>query len=729
MGVVRARDTAGQAVPSTASEVAWTASFLIVLGPFFLLLSGCSARSSMDEAYPALADFDGRIVERVVFVGPEPIGADSLRRVIETEPSHCSLAGMPICLPFGLGEQIHTVDAAMVQDDAQRLELLYDRSGYFGTDVVAAIEPAGEDAAAVYFVITRGDSVILDTLSLTGLDSIVDAEEVRERLPIHSGDLFDLMDFSAAADTVQRVLLNRGYARAQVLRNFSVDTVSNSAVAGLTAVSGPEVTIDSIIVEGAQTLSRRTISRQLFVERGDLLRYRDLIESQRNLYSLDLIQFATVEVAADSLQLSPDDPSRTTVLVQVVEGPVHVIEALVGYGSVDCVRSRLRWVSRSFAGGARRLAVTGSVSKIGIGKPLRTGFGDTFCRAYRRDPFANLLDYRVATDLTQPWFLSPRNHLTLSMYAERESEPSVFRREARGTRLSVARRLDPYAFATLSVDAERASVEAAPAVFCAAFQVCLPTDIRELGRSRWTNTLEAGWVRERTDSPVDPRTGYVVRASTGWATRILGSDIEFVRTVADGSRYIDLRRDRVLALRARFGSLTRATTRRSQTHFLPPDERFYAGGANTVRGFRRNELGPVIYVGDGPVFEDAEVRSIATGGTTVGILNAEYRAPSPFLRSLLRLAVFVDAGTVSTEGDWPFEGSWRVTPGFGFRAETPVGPVRIDIGYNPYAPTRGPLYLTETETGALIRVDDRYAPSRGSFLERFRLHLAIGQPF
>ena len=67
---------------------------------------------------------------------------------------------------------------------------------------------------------------------------------------------------------------------------------------------------------------------------GDLLRATELVASQRNLYGLEIVQFAAVTIAPDSLQVDPSDRSRTTVLVQVVEGPVHVVEAAVGYGTV-----------------------------------------------------------------------------------------------------------------------------------------------------------------------------------------------------------------------------------------------------------------------------------------------------------------------------------------------------------------------------------------------------------
>lgn len=715
-----------------AGQKAWNptgAPAFPIVACLLILVAGCRPQAGAPELYPALAPFEGRPIDRVVFVGPEPLTADSLGRLIETEPTHCSLLGIPICFPFGLGKRTRYVDVAVVQRDVQRLELLYRRSGFFGTRVVSAIEPADGDEVEVSFVITRGDSVILESLALEGLEGVLDTARVREEIPLREGDLFNLTKFALSADTIQRVLLERGYAEAQILRNYTVDLASDRARATLVAVPGPLVVIDSIVVMGTRELSRRTILRQLEFEEGDLLRFSELVDSQRNLYSLELVQFATVTVADDTLQLTPADPSSSTVVVQVTEGPVHVVEAMVGFGSVDCLRTQLRWVSRSFGGGARRLALTGSASKIGIGGPTRADVGESICGAYRGDPLGDALDYRLTAEFTQPWFASPRNHLTVFGFAERISEPNVFRREAQGARVIVARRMGPQSAATFSLDAERATVAAAPAVLCAALQVCLPSDIRELARARWTNIIGASWTHERTNRAVDPSSGYIARGSLAWAAPWLASDLDFIRATIEGSRYVDLGSERVLALHARLGTLFGTASTRPGDDFLPPDERFYAGGANSVRGLRRNELGPVVYVAQGPIFDPDRIESVAVGGAAVAVLNAELRTPAPFLGRAFALAFFVDAGTLSGTEALPFSGSWRVTPGLGVRVGTPIGPVRVDVGYNPYPPQEGPLFLTEPESGTLIRIEDRFRPPRGEFLEQFRLHISIGQAF
>ena len=114
------------------------------------------------------------------------------------------------------------------------------------------------------------------------------------------------------------------------------------------------------------------------------------------------------------------------------------------------------------------------------------------------------------------------------------------------------------------------------------------------------------------------------------------------------------------------------------------------------------------------------------GGTALGLANVELRTPSPILSQRLTMAWFVDAGAVGTRQVWTL-GQWRATPGFGFRAATPVGPFRLDVAYNPSRPNVGPLFYTAGPK--LIGLKNSYAPSSPNFWARLHFTLAIGQAF
>ncbi len=697
--------------------------------------AGCGVRSGGASLYPELVEYEGLEVSDVDFENAAPFGGDTLSALVTTEPTRCNLLGLPFCIPFtDVGRQVHRLNLSRLAADASRLALFYRTEGYFGTAVQPHVDSVS-GGVEVRFEIRRGDPVVLDSLGIEGLDGVLDADSLRAELPSQPGDVFHLVRFTESADQVLRALQELGRPHAQVLRNFSVDTARDRAEATLLVIPGPQVAVDSIVVRGADELGRAGAVRQLTFREGDLLRVTELLESQRNLYALDLVQFASVSLAPDSLQATPGDSTRATVIVQISEAPVHQVDAAAGFGTVDCFRADASWLSRSFGHSARRLALGASVSKLGIG----AGLGGSLCSAFESDTLRDRLDYRATAELTQPYFLGPLNSVTLGVFAERISEPGVFQREAQGGGLAVTRRLGLRSAVTLSFDLERGTTFASPVLFCAAFLVCLPEDIDRLTQPRYRNSLTLSAFRNRTDNPLDPSSGYTLSSAIEWAPPWLFSDVTFVRWTGEGSVYRRLAPNVVGALSLRLGNFFQTARLAGEADFLPPEERFYAGGAATVRGVSRNALGPGIYVAPvatrdtltGDVTADTtRARFVPTGGTTRLVTNAELRFPSPWRSDVLGLAAFVDAGIIGTGHLWEAgTDGLTITPGIGLRITTPVGPVRIDLAYGPARTQPGPLYVSDAETGRLVRVRDVFQRPEDSFWRRLQLHLAVGQAF
>ena len=690
-----------------------------------VVLTGCG-QPPVAEVYPQVTEYSGRIIEELRWVNPEPFSEDSLDTLTQTEETHCRwLSIFPFCFfgtDWGLRER--TLDIATLGQDLARLDQLYRQSGYFGTRVVPEVaEPNGDDAPIhLSLVVHRGDGIVVDSVVVEGTEAIADPDSLARQLPLQDDELFDLEEFVLSADTVLETLRRRGHAYAEVLRNYAVDTLQDRATVWLVAVPGPRVVVDSVIVQGLAALDRPTALRHVVSEEGALLRRQQLNESQRNLYGLELVQFASVRIAPDSLQRTPEDSATATVLVQLTEAPEHVVETLAGYGTQDCARTTAQWTDRSFAGGARRLSITGSLSRF-----LCTAVDTTV-------PFRSEYDYRVAAELRQPYFLTARNNLVATAFAERQSEPMLFQREAQGARLALSHRIAERELLSASVDVERRQTVAAPALYCAAFAVCTPEDLADLGRTRWRNALSANWLRDAGNDVINPTSGYTLQTTLLWASPLLLSDYEFLRASAQGALYHQVSPGWVLAGYLRLGSfLTRATI--GAEDFVGPEERFFAGGATSVRGYSRSRLGPGIWLYEGEQIptntevDTLDVEFYPTGGTSVSVASIEARFPSPVLGDLTSFAAFIDAGAVGLDPLWEMNAQWRVTPGMGVRVQTPVGPIRIDVAYNPYSQTRAPLYVQDFDTGTLRRIDDGYQPADQTFLERLQFHIGIGQAF
>lgn len=715
------------------------ATLLIVV----LAASGCMGGSRAAELYPGMAEHQNKEIKQIRFVGGEPFGADTLQSMTDSQASHCDLLGLPICIPFlPITRDVHRLNVEAVRRDVARIAGFYRREGYFGTTVIPRAEPLGDSDSDIIltFVVRRGDPIILDSLTIDGTEGILDPDSLARRLPLQPGELFDIAEFEASADQVVRELQARGYAYVELLRNFTVDTIADRAIASLSAVPGVQVRVDSVIVRGADNLGRRAAVRQLGFRKGDLLQLNRLVASQSNLYRLEIVQLASVAIAPDSLQKAPADSATATVLVTIAEVPVNQAEAAVGYGNVECGRAEAAWTNRSFGGGARKFNITASAGKIGIGGFTNAGLAGSICQAFRSDTFQNKLDYRLATELTQPFFISASNQLALSLYTERISEPQVYQRQAEGGRLSINRRLAARTQLVGNLDIERAQTLASPVLFCSTFQVCVPEDFERITQPRFRNTIGLNFARDRTDNPLNAARGYLVRSGVAWAAPWLSSEVTFVRWNGEAAFYRMLKRGWVFAGSLRLGNFFRTASLdpdRPRDDFLPPEERFYAGGATTVRGFNRNALGPGVYItSDSIVIGDDGMPTPATrpatfvpiGGTSLSVVNAEVRFPSPFLGRRLRLAAFVDGGAVGTGNFWNLDPhDLRFTPGMGLRIATPVGPARVDVAFNPYAPVSGVLFHADTASITPIRPD--YTPPAPNFWRRLHVHVAIGQAF
>jgi outer membrane protein assembly factor BamA len=313
----------------------------------------------------------------------------------------------------------------------------------------------------------------------------------------------------------------------------------------------------------------------------------------------------------------------------------------------------------------------------------------------------------------------------------------VYRREEVGGSFGVRRETPRRIPVTLTYRLAFGRTTAPAITFCAYFNACTTGDVAALRERNRLATISALVDIQRANDPLDATRGHHYSLEAGWSDRLLGSDplTEFTRFQADLAWYRPITRGITLAWRVRGGLLwsPRTAFDSGAVAFIPPDQRLYVGGPNDVRGYDRNELGPVVYVvpdsfvtAGGEVTDTSQVRSFPSGGNTFAVGNVELRIPSPIFSQRVRFAFFADAGTLLERGKISFAPAQvRVTPGVGIRIATPLGPARFDVAYNRYDRTEGPLYKVEPN-GDLTLVRDAFSTPRGS---RYTFHITVGQPF
>lgn len=683
-----------------------------------------------------------RVVRELKFEGNRAVDDYTLSTVIATSRSSF-FASASLVRWIGLGEKRY-FDELEFRRDVVRLILYYRQSGYMRVIVDTAVRRTARDAF-VTFRIYEGEPVRVKSLTIDGLTGIVEERRVRRAIPLQVGDPFNRFLFQASADTIAAWLRNRAHPYVQVLRNFDSDAGALTADLRFEVVPGPLVRIGEVQVRGVERVDTNTVLRTISVHPGDLYREDLLYQSQRDLYSTGTFRSAVVSLG-DSVPPTGGD-STARVVVRVAEGPRHRIRFGGGYGTLDCFRAQGGWSAFGLLGDARTLDLSARVSKIGVGWPFDAGLKKKLvCSPLDGDEQSDTLNYNVGLTLFQQGFFSPRHTASLGVFAERRSEFDAYTRTQIGSTFGVvfnARRRVPVGVA-YGISVGRTAAD--PAVFCTAFNVCdvAVQDTLRTPRRFASLTITAS---ERTeDFALDPTSGGHVGITLMHASRILGSDrlYEFNRGELEMARYIPLGRRSVLAWRIHVGALlpARLQLQGQSVKFVPPEQRFYAGGPNSVRGYGANELGPRVYVitndssydttfaaRTGDTIYTSGFRTVATGGNSILLANVELRVPAPVLPERLRLGLFVDVGQVYERQTELYSlKNVRVTPGVGVRVTTPLGPVRMDVAYNGYDQEPGPLRLQTDSTLVDFRPSyQRHRPS--SFWKRLVLQFAIGQAF
>jgi outer membrane protein assembly factor BamA len=649
------------------------------------------------------------------FEGNESFPDRMLRNAILTRETECRsfvFQVVPFC-PLGAEFAIDRsyMNPRVFDQDFIRVQLFYFIRGFREAQVDTVIDRVDDTRVRVTYHIDEGRPIVITRLGVTGLGDANEEDRLARTLPIGPGEPLSLRQLDVARDTLIQRMRNRGYAHADVLRQIGIDSTGYLAEVEFDIYTGTLARYGPIRIVGNDEVSETVIRRMLPFQEGEIYSQEEIFEGQRNLYNLDIFRHAAI---AQDLDHHPD--SIVPLEVQVNEGNTHRVRAGGGWNSAECFLSEGRWVSRNFRGGARRLVVRGRLSNLGTHQ-----LEESICAGAGTGVYGDV-NWSVSTDFTQPWIFSPRNSFTGSVYAERQSLQDVFVRRAVGLNLTLTRTLGRGTLGSAFYRPQLGQLDAAEVFFCTTFLVCDPQQIDVLQSSNRLAPAGLSFSRDRTDRAFSPRDGYTLAADVEHASRITGSHFGYDRVVAEVTSFRGVGEDLVLAGRLRAGRLNAREFRGlgfedgSQPRIAHPQRRFYAGGANSVRGYAESQLGPrvvsvevtdlVFPVGDrveavctpeevavlacdaGPLGE-GRFFSRPTGGDNLveGSLELRFPVHQPHLRG----AAFVDFGQVWDAQAETSLRDVRFTPGVGLRYSTPIGPVRVDLAYRPPRTERVPV--------------------------------------
>lgn len=587
------------------------------------------------------------VLEQIAFRGNAAVDEKTLRRLMATSERRALLPGSG-----------RLVDATLAADLAN-IRGYYALQGFRDTTVgpaqvltaaeAAALDPpiavdtAGSGLAALIgnpearalvlvVPIREGSLHTVASLTLDGAREVA-RDTLLAGLPLTTGGPYHprLLDESLAL--LRKRFADRGFDEAQVSSSLAWNAAGDRVEVVFHVLEGVQAVADRVVVRGNERTRTDVITRAVAVTPGEPLHPERVLGIQRRLYDLGV--FSRVDV--DLLRDAPFTAGRD-VVVRVEEGRSRRVNYGLGYDSEDGFRGLMLLSQGNLFG----RAMLGQFD-------LRLGQRTSSARLLFRQP--TLGDWPVPVSYT--------------LYYQDE-DSSRFVGRIRGTRIEATRLFRPLRFDLLYnyriVDGEAQAGN---------------EDDRELSNVAISSLTPSIFVDHR-DDPVDPRRGWSFLQQLEYAFPAFSADEQFGKLFVQQTGHLPLPwPGHVLAGSLRLGVIEDFTGELGEdrsgalpSNPIPPVERFFAGGRSTHRAFPRDDLGVPGETLDG---------TQGVGGNGLLLANLDWRFP---ITGSFGGVVFADWGNVWR--DWrdvdPADG--RLGAGLGVRYLSPVGPLRVEIGWN-----------------------------------------------
>ena len=500
---------------------------------------------------------------------------------------------------------------------------------------------ADKSLVSVSYDVTEGPKVDFGTTAFEGSTVFSDAE-LKEKVYYRTGKLYNQKDFEDTVSAIQEAYADKGYLQARVQPRYDVQN-------GLLNISfdiseGGIFYIDNVDVSGYGKTKKYVFTRELSIHPGDLYDAAKIRRSQTKIMNLGFINDVQVDLQPTA------DPQKVDLGFNVVEGRPGMFQAGLAMSSMDGLYGEVSVNHLNFLNRAQRLF-------------LRTMFGK------------EILDYTVSW--YTPWIYEKPTSLGVDAFNTRRyrsfvTENQAYTEKRIGGRVKVGPRFNDdiyqlsfgYSFENVDIYDIDPKYMYAPGK--------KPGEYIEKGKTN-ISTFSADAAIDTRDNMWDPTRGWRNSLGVALAGGPIGGDLDlwyfnarsiFNHTVLNvGGNY-----PIVFVLSNKFGSVQPY----GRTKYVPPYEKFFLGGADTVRGYERaGEIGP------------------AYGGDMYYVMNAELRFPiaREGRRNMAQFAFFFDMGNSWDHFDdidfslGPNENQFKAGVGVGLRFTTPALPIRIDWGY------------------------------------------------
>lgn len=577
----------------------------------------------------------------------------------------------------------HKFNEMEVRKDVIRIRNYYLRRGFINVSVSYRVEEGNKSwKKEVVFVIDENAPVRIRNLefdittSPQNLDYIRTSPEfsrARRRQPFREGRRYEQIREPEVIGQLEDALKNLGFAYAEVSIDVEIDTARLAADLVIRCDTGPMTYIDKIEVEGLESISERYVLRETGLKQGERYSLDGLQNAQKEVFNHHLFRFAIISI--------PEQERDTTLNLQlrVRENSLRSVQAAIGFGTEDYLRGQLSWTHRNAFDRGHKFTATAR---------------------------ASFIEQTLGVDYLLPYIYNTKSSLVISPFAQHLLERN-FELLSGGITNSFIYRYSERVTGSASYRFTK-NKELSKQLDASLPDTAFQYDLSSLQFTGYYNQgfglQQRGWVIQ----PYLEFSGFF-----GFAT------FQFQKASIDIRKYTQLTQSTTLATRVQAGGLFNVAS-----DSLPGEIRFYLGGTSSVRGWYRHNLGPkqartkqdsVRQIGGTYTDTTRFVDYIPEGGQAMLGFSLEIRQSLNQLINGFGIALFLDGGQVwhnfDTLGNRPIQ----FGVGGGFRYQSPIGPLRIDIAYK----------LNPTDEDLNIYQGVRY----GSAWDRIGIHFSIGQAF
>jgi outer membrane protein insertion porin family len=527
----------------------------------------------------------------------------------------------------------------VLEEDLERIRAFYRKHGYQDLQVSQAVyrDPSGR-GLYVHLKLTEGLQHRVGQVALEGT-LLFPEREIRQVITLKPGAVYSTESLQEDLRLIKQYYGDRGYIHADVTPDPQLDQATKRVNLTYHITEHELVYVNRIEVQGNLRTKDVVVRRELRIYPGEPFNGAKIRTSLDRLYNLGYFEEVNVDTQPTKT------PDREDLVVQVKESKTGSFSFGGGFSSVDRLVGLIELEQRNFdwrnfphfSGAGQDLRFRAEVGTV------RRFFDISF---------------------TEPWIFGYPLSFGVDAFNRTRLRSRdlglAYEEEQRGAGLRLGKEFRDLVRVNLSYQ-----------LFGTEISGVVEEASADLKAEQGRNTISVGGLSVSVDSRdnrFDPARGSFVFASADLAGGIFGADKEFYRLQGGASHYLPHLRRFVFESRVRAGVVNKY----SDTPEVPIFERFFGGGAGTIRGFRERRVGPRDPTSNDPI--GGEAMFVGTVEEVMTMIKDERGRP------IVKGSVFLDVGNVWRRVD-EFGDSFKSGAGVGARVNTPIGPVRLDLGF------------------------------------------------